>query len=77
MMEDLVGRGAEGVVLGCTELAMLLPDGTRGPPRAVDAFTRTPLHQDSAFMWIIIHTVIDIGPIDRSIESGGVMTQSL
>ena len=71
MMEDLVGRGAEGVVLGCTELAMLLPDGARGPPRAADVFSRTPLHQDSVFMWISIPSLIsDRSPVvSKVVES--------
>ena len=38
MIADLAARGAEGVVLGCTELAMLLPaDGEELPCRVWDS----------------------------------------
>jgi aspartate racemase len=44
VMERLVGRGAEGIVLGCTEIELLV--GADDSP--VPVFPTTQLHVDAA-----------------------------
>jgi aspartate racemase len=41
---DLAGRGAQGVILGCTEIAMLLPPGESALP----LFDTAALHAELA-----------------------------
>jgi len=44
VVRDLAGRGAEGVILGCTEIAMLLPPGESALP----LFDTAALHAEMA-----------------------------
>lgn len=49
VIEDLVARGAEGVILGCTEIAMLVgPEDARVP-----VFDTTGLHARAAGAWAV------------------------
>jgi aspartate racemase len=47
VIEDLVARGAEGVILGCTEIAMLVGAGDARVP----VFDTTELHAMAAGVW--------------------------
>jgi aspartate racemase len=49
VMADLVGRGAEGMILGCTEIGLLVgADDT-----SVPVFDSTGLHVDAAVDWMV------------------------
>ena len=49
VIEDLVARGAEGVILGCTEISLLV-----GPADArVPLFDTTELHAAAAGAWAV------------------------
>ena len=49
IVDDLIARGAEGVILGCTELGLLLtPDSCRVP-----LFDTTSLHSRQAVNWAL------------------------
>jgi aspartate racemase len=51
VMADLVARGAEGMVLGCTEVGLLVgPDDTTVP-----TFDTTVLHVAAAVDWMLAH----------------------
>ena len=47
VIEDLVARGAEGVILGCTEISMLVGPGDARVP----LFDTTELHARAAGVW--------------------------
>ncbi len=49
VIEDLVARGAEGVILGCTEIAMLVGAGDARVP----LFDTTELHATAAGAWAV------------------------
>ena len=49
VIEDLVARGAEGVILGCTEIAMLVEPGDARVP----LFDTTELHALAAGAWAV------------------------
>lgn len=46
VIDDLKARGAEAIVLGCTELCILFPDGT--PVAGLPVFDTTALHVQAA-----------------------------
>lgn len=49
VMEDLVSEGAQGVVLGCTEITLLV-----GPEDvSVPVFDTTRIHVDAALAWLL------------------------
>lgn len=47
---SLAERGAQGVILGCTEIGLLLPDGTAS---SVPLFDSTVLHARAAVDWML------------------------
>jgi aspartate racemase len=47
VIERLVSAGAEGVILGCTEIELLISD----PNSPVPLFPTTRLHVDAALAW--------------------------
>jgi len=49
IINRLVERGAEGIILGCTEIAML----TKGAPPAVPLFDTTAIHARKAVDWAL------------------------
>jgi aspartate racemase len=49
IVADLVGRGAQGVILGCTEIGMLL----RQEDAAVPLFDTAAIHAESAAEWAL------------------------
>ncbi len=49
MIRELVERGAQGIILGCTELPMLL----EGHDPGVSAFDTTGIHADSALIFAL------------------------
>ncbi|MDY7108971.1 MAG: aspartate/glutamate racemase family protein [Planctomycetota bacterium] len=49
VIDQLAGRGAEGVILGCTEIAML----TDGAQTAVPLFDTTTIHAAKAIQWAL------------------------
>lgn len=49
--EDLISQGAQGIILGCTEIALLLPPATT--PLAVPLFDTTELHANHAALWAL------------------------
>lgn len=49
VIERLARRGCDAVILGCTEIGLLLPPGT---PAALPMFDTTVLHARSAVDWI-------------------------
>ncbi len=52
VMEALVAQGAEGIILGCTELALLVDAGDT----AVPLFDTTELHAQAAVDWALADT---------------------
>ncbi len=49
IIERLAARGCTAVLLGCTEIGLLLPPGT---PSALPMFDTTTLHAEAAVRWI-------------------------
>ncbi len=49
IIEDLVARGAEGVILGCTEIGLLVKEGDV----AVPLFDTTRIHAEAAVEWAL------------------------
>ena len=49
VMAELVGQGAQGIILGCTEITLLVgPDDTTAP-----VFDTTRLHAEAAVNWLL------------------------
>jgi aspartate racemase len=49
VVDDLIAAGSEGIVLGCTEIGLLLKDGDRPVP----FFDTTRLHAEAAVSWAL------------------------
>jgi aspartate racemase len=60
IIDDLSGRGAEGVVLACTELSLMITPTTAVPTLVYDT---TQLHVDQA-----VRLSLDLEPLGSSAE---------
>jgi len=49
VIDDLVGRGAEGIILGCTEIGLLVKSGDVDVP----LFDTTAIHAAKAVEWAL------------------------
>jgi aspartate racemase len=49
IMAELVGRGAEGLILGCTEITLLVSQADTSVP----LFDTTALHVQAALDWLL------------------------
>ena len=49
VMQDLVARGAQGIILGCTEIVLLVGDGDTTMP----TFDTTAIHAEDAADWAL------------------------
>ena len=49
IMADLVAQGAEGIILGCTEIGLLVQPGDASVP----LFDTTALHAQAAVEWAL------------------------
>lgn len=49
IMEDLIARGAQGIILGCTEISLLVQEGDV----AVPLFDTTEIHARMAVQWAL------------------------
>lgn len=65
-VQELAGRGAEGVILGCTEICLLLDPADAASP--VPLFDGTALHARSAVDWMLSGTTSDLDGEKRHID---------